>query len=121
MQWQLKMTAQTDKLAIIWTSADPAVARQAAFMYARNSMIQEWWGRVQLIVWGPSAQTLAQDKELQKEIGPLLEAGVEITACKACADSLGASPALEALGITVKFMGQPLTEMLKCGWRVVTF
>ena len=115
------MTPQNDKLAVIWTSADPAVARQAAFMYARNSMIQGWWDRVQLIIWGPSAQTMAQDKELQQEVGALREAGVEVTACKACADSLGVSPALDALGIKVKFMGQPLTEMLKSDWRVVTF
>jgi hypothetical protein len=49
------------------------------------------------------------------------EAGVELVACKACADSYGGSGKLEELGIEVKYMGVPLTEMLKGDWIVVTF
>jgi len=41
-----------------------------------------------------------------------LDAGVHITACKACADQLGATEALEKLGIEVKYWGVPLTELL---------
>lgn len=48
-------------------------------------------------------------------------AGVEVVACKACADSYGVSEVLEGMGIEVKFMGQPLTEMLKGDWKVITF
>ena len=48
-------------------------------------------------------------------------AGVEIVACKACADSYGVSEVLEGMGIDVKYMGQPLTEMLKGDWKVITF
>lgn len=108
-------------LAVIWTAADADVARSAAFMYARNSMLQGWWEKVQLIVWGPSAKTLSQDANLQAEITPILEAGVRVTACKACADMYGVGEALAGLGIEVKYMGVPLTEMLKQNWRVVTF
>jgi hypothetical protein len=39
--------------------------------------------------------------------------GVVIEACKACSDSYGVSDQLSALGIDVKYMGTPLTEMLQ--------
>jgi hypothetical protein len=47
--------------------------------------------------------------------------GVVLEACKACSDSYGASDALAGLGIDVKYMGSPLTEMLKEGRRVLCF
>ena len=49
------------------------------------------------------------------------EAGVELVACKACADLYGVSEKLESLGIEVKYMGVPLTEMLKSDWTTITF
>ena len=38
-----------------------------------------------------------------------------------CADSYGVSDELRKMGIDVKPMGKPLTEMLKQGWKVLTF
>ena len=49
------------------------------------------------------------------------EVGIELLACKACADRYGVSQKLEDLGIPVKYMGQPLTAMLKTDWVVLTF
>lgn len=48
------------------------------------------------------------------------EAGVELVACKACAESYGVSQKLEVLGVEVRFMGRPLTEIHKRDWVVVT-
>jgi hypothetical protein len=73
------------------------------------------------VVWGPSAQLLTVDQELQQEIARMKEAGVELVACKACADSYGVSEQLEQLGVEVKYMGVPLSDMLKQDWEVVTF
>jgi hypothetical protein len=73
-----------------------------------------------LVVWGPSAQLLAVDQELQEELEDLQAAGVELLACKACADLYGVSDKLKALGIEVIYMGAPLTEMLKTGWTCLT-
>ena len=47
--------------------------------------------------------------------------GVELLACKECADSYGVSEKFEELGIEVKYMGQPLTSMLKSDWVSLTF
>jgi hypothetical protein len=59
---------------------------------------------------------------LQTAVKAMMADGVVIKACKACADSYGVSDDLAALGIEVKYMGQPLTEMLKSDqWQVLTF
>ncbi len=110
-----------DSLVVVWTSGDREVARKMVFMYTKNSRLRDWWGRVRLVVWGPSAQLLSADPELQEELEELKAAGVELVACKACADLYGVADQLRALGIEVMFMGQPLTEMLKSGWTCLTF
>ena len=113
--------AQPDKLFVIWSSADRYVAERLVFMYTRNSKLKGWWDQVRLVVWGPSAELLTKDKDLQEQIHEVQKAGVELQACKACADMYGVSDKLAELGIEVIYMGQPLTEMLKGGWAGLTF
>ena len=110
-----------NKLAVIWSSADREVALSNVFMYTKNSKLRGWWPTVRLVVWGPSAKLLCQDQELQEELELLKDAGVELQACKACSDMHGVSDQLEALGIEVKYMGVPLTEMLQGGWTCLTY
>ncbi len=114
-------SAASGNVFVVWSSADPEVARKLVFMYTRNAMIHGWWARVRLIVWGPSAKLLAEDPDLQDELVAVAGEGVELLACKRCADDYGVSERLEALGIRVIYMGVPLTEMLKTGWRQLTF
>jgi hypothetical protein len=113
--------AVSDSLVVVWTSGDREVARKMVFMYTKNSRLRDWWSRVRLVVWGPSAPLLTVDQELQEELEDLKAAGVELLACKACADLYGVTDKLQALGIEVIYMGQPLTEMLKTGWTCLTF
>jgi hypothetical protein len=47
--------------------------------------------------------------------------GVIVEACIACAMKYGIVEELKALGISVRGMGQPLTNYLKNGWKVLTF
>jgi hypothetical protein len=49
------------------------------------------------------------------------DAGVKVQACQACADSYGVTEPLRKLGIDVRYMGRPLTDMLKQGWKILTF
>jgi hypothetical protein len=111
----------SDSLVVIWVSGDREVARKMVFMYTKNSKLKDWWGRVKLVVWGPSAHLLSVDRELQEELEDLKAAGVELQACKACADLYGVTDYLKSLGIDVIYMGAPLTEMLKTGWTCLTF
>ena len=116
------VTADAEKLAVLWTSGDPFVAHKVCFMYTHNAKKAGWWNEVQLIVWGPSSKLLAEDNDLQTAVKAMMADGVVVKACKACADSYGVSDDLTALGIEVKYMGQPLTEMLKSDqWQVLTF
>ena len=110
-----------NELYVLWTSGDREVALKMVFMYTFNSKSKGWWDEVCLIVWGPSSKLLAEDQELQEYVRRMREAGVEIVACKACADSYGISDDLEKLGVEVKYMGQPLTQILKQNSKVITF
>lgn len=112
---------EQSKLLVVWTSGDRDVALKMVFMYADNAKLRGWWDEVQLLVWGPSSKLLSTDTELQEYVGKMKENGVILTACKACADQYGVSETLSGMGIDVKYMGVPLTEMLKSGWTTVTF
>ncbi len=109
------------RLLVVWTSGDRDVALKMVYMYTYNAKKNDWWDEVQLLVWGPSAKLLAEDAELKEYVGRMKKEGVILTACKACADSYGVSETLAELGIEVKYMGLPLTEMLKEGWTTITF
>ncbi len=57
---------------------------------------------------------------MQDYLKKMKEVGVELQACMACADMYGVSGKLEELGVDVKYMGRPLTEMLKTEWVTIT-
>lgn len=117
-----KMKSQSEvKLAVVWTSGDSEVAHKVCFMYTHNAKKQGWFDDVALVVWGPSAKLLAEDDSLQAKIIAMKKDGVTIEACKACADMYGVTKNLEKLGIAVKYMGVPLSDMLKQDWKVLTF
>jgi len=110
-----------DKLAVIWTSGDPDVAHKVCLMYTHAAKRAKAFDEVLLIVWGPSAKLLVGDKDLQAKINEMMTDGVKIQACVACADMYGISDKLRKLGIEVKGMGRPLTEILKSDWKILTF
>ena len=114
-----KQLKPEEKLVVLWTSGDREVALKMAFMYTFNSRRFGWWDDITLVVWGPSAKLLAEDQELQEYILKIKEAGVDLKACKACADMYGVSEKLEELGITVKYMGE-LTDYIKEGRHLLT-
>ncbi len=108
------MSQQSPKhLVVLWTSGDREAAFKMAFMYTLNSKKRGWWEEVTLVIWGPSSKLISEDQELQEELEKMKQAGVELLACKACADGYGVTESLERLGVTVKYMGQPLTGFLK--------
>lgn len=107
------MSTKKNSLVVLWTCGDREVALKMVFMYTLNAKLKGWWKEVVLIVWGPSAELLSQDEELQQKIVQMREAGVVLEACKACADQYGVSSALEDMGIAVKYMGVPLSDYLK--------
>ncbi len=111
----------TDELLVVWTSGEREVALKMVFMYAANAKEQGWFGGVTLLVWGPSQKLLTEDAELQRQLADLLDRGVRVVACKACADSYPVTQQLEELGVEVFYTGEFLTDWIKSGRSMVTF
>jgi hypothetical protein len=114
-------SVEAAKLLIVWSSGDVEVAENMVFMYLGRAMEQHWWDRIRLVVWGPSARLLSENQELQAGLKELLRTGVELYACKECADRYGVAGTLAGLGITVQSMGEPLSEMLTLDWVTLSF
>ena len=102
-----------DSLYILWTNADIVTSRLMVFMYARNSKMNEWWKNVTVIVWGATAKLVCENDGVREDIKGLINVGVNIIACKACSDIIGASESLAELGITVEYTGDYLTDVIK--------
>ena len=83
-----------EKLVVLWTSGDKEVALKMAFMYTCNSKKKGWWDDVTLLIWGRSANLTAKDSEIQEYIKKMIDQGVSIEACKACANMYVVSPTL---------------------------
>lgn len=111
----------SDKLVVLWTSGDPYVAERVAFMYTHAAKKNEWFKEVTLIIWGPSAKLISENKKLQEKVGAMQQDGVEIKACIACASSYNVVDKLRSMGYEVKGMGKPLTKYLKSDAKVLTF
>lgn len=107
-------------LYVLWTNDNPITAEKMVFMYTVNSLIHGWWEKVTLIIWGAPTKLVSEDDNIQKMVKEALEAGVHITACKACADQLGVTETLEKLNIEVKYWGIPLTEILTSEEKLLT-
>lgn len=115
-----KELSASDKLVVLWTSGDREVALKMVFMYTYNAKARDWWEDITLVVWGPSAKLLTEDKELQDYMHKIMEAGVTVKACKGCSDQYGVSEDLENLGITVLYIGKELTDYIKEGREILT-
>jgi hypothetical protein len=109
------------RLAVVWSSGDPEVADKVCFMYTHNARLQGWFDEVVLIVWGPSAKLLSENKELQQQVRNMIRDGVKVEACVACANRYGVADQIRAIGIDVKGMGSVLSNYLKDDWKVITF
>ena len=73
-------TGDSSQLCVVWSSGDPGVAKNVCFMYTHAAKRNEWFTTVHLVVWGPSAKLLAENKELQADIKAMQESGVVVEA-----------------------------------------
>ena len=104
---------EPDHLAVLWTRGEKEFAEEMAFMYTLNAATQDWWEEVTLIIWGSSTPLIASDEDLQETLREMQEAGIDVKACRACAEDFGVADDLEAMDVEVRYMGEPLTDHLK--------
>ncbi len=100
-------------LVVLWTTGEKDVFTKMLYIYTINAKKQGWFDDVTMIVWGPSAKLLAEDKELQNLIKKLEKAGVKLEACSWCTEQYGVTEDLKKLGIDVRGMGKSFTEYIK--------
>ena len=111
---------KSHRLYILWTNADILTSEKMVMMYATNSMIKQWWEAVTVIIWGATAKLVAENDLIQAKIKTAQHAGVQFSACKACAEQLGVTDTLVDLGIEVIYWGEGLTNILKNEERLIT-
>ena len=75
-----------EKLVVVWSSGDREVALKMVFMYTRNARKRGWFDDVTFVIWGPSAQLLAADAEIQAGVAEMKNEGVRLEACAAAHD-----------------------------------
>jgi len=102
-----------NKLFILWTNDNVLTSEKMVCMYAHNAILNNWWKTVTVIIWGATAKLVAENEIIQTRLKEMLHDGVKVSACKACADQLGVTDKIEALGIEVKYWGEPLSDILK--------
>ncbi|NJO70102.1 MAG: DsrE family protein, partial [Bacteroidetes bacterium] len=98
-----------ESLNILWTTDNKDTFFSMVSMYAVNSLRNGWWNEIKVIIWGASAKLAGNDVQVQTELLEMMQQGVKIEACKACADIYEVSESLHKLGITVKYYGETLT------------
>jgi hypothetical protein len=109
-----------NKINILWTTDNKDTIFNLLSMYAINSKIYDWLKTVNVIIWGASAKLIGIDVQVQAEIIEMSNHGVSIEACKDCCDKFGVTDRLIQLGINVRYMGEPLTDYIKSGERILT-
>ena len=111
-----------NKLLIVWSSGEKEVARKLVLLYGSVMLERKYWDEATIMIWGPSAQILAEDKELQEQMLTVRNSGVAFNACIVCTDDYGVSDKLRALGVKLIHTGEMLTEALQSDdVKVITF
>lgn len=111
---------EKDTLYLLWTSKDAETFDEMVFMYAFNAKKYGWWKEITLIIWGASAKLVEEDEVVRQKIKQLINQGVSVSACQACARDLGVKETLEDLGVEVVSWGTRLTEVIQSGKHLIT-
>ena len=107
-------------LHILWTNADPLTAEHMVMMYARNAMLNGWWDKVTVIVWGATQKLLLENEAVRLKMELARQVGVEFSACISCAINMDIVEKLEAQGIEVIRWGEKTSLLLQNGKHVLS-
>jgi hypothetical protein len=114
------MNEPNKKLLVLWTTANRETALNMVLMYTHNAKLKNWWDEVNLLLWGASQNFLLSDSEAKSKIAEMINDGVNIIACRKCAENLGVADQLKELGVTVFYTGEYLTDWLNSGHKMIT-
>jgi hypothetical protein len=109
------------KLFVLLSTGDREVALEVGLVYPFHAANEKWMDEVKLIIFGPSEKLAAYDMEVQARLKELKGVGIEVMACKWCADRMKITDLLEKAGIKVEYVGPIISKLLKDGWASLTF
>lgn len=109
------------KLYILWTDKDKDKAEKVIMRYLDSIINKQQWAGVEVLLWGPSEELVANDLEINKKVLSLIEKGIVINACEICADEYGIADKLKSLGIKFIDVEDALTQILKQQKPFVSF
>lgn len=110
-----------NKLLIVWSTAEIEVAKKMVLLYSSVILPRGYWDQAHLMIWGPSAKLLSENKELQEMVSQIKQTGVALSCCIVCSDEYGVTEQLASLGIDMIHTGEVLTDALQKEWKVITF
>jgi len=111
-----------DKLLIVWSSGEIDVAKRLILLYGSVMLERNYWDKATIMVWGPSAKLIFENKDLQDQVKTVMKTGVKFNTCVVCSDEYGITQELKQLGIDPIHTGKMLTESLKSDdTEVLTF
>jgi len=111
-----------NKLLIVWSSGEVEVAKKLVLLYSSVMLERKYWDEATIMIWGPSAKLLAQNKELQKQVKHIQDTGVKFNACVVCTDDYNVSDTLRKMGVDLIHSGEMLTQALQSDdMKVITF
>lgn len=112
---------ESKTLHILWTNDNPLTAEFMVFMYATNSLLNQWWEDVHLIVWGATTKLLCESEDMQRLLKTFQEAGGRVSACRRCAEKLGLTDRIKGIeGVKVFYIGEHFTEILQGNDKLIT-
>lgn len=92
----------------------------AGIAYATNAMKNKWLEDVKVFFFGPFEKLVAEDKEVQERIEPLLQYQTPV-ACKFVSDTANVSSSLLTLGYQVDYVGLAISACLEEGYIPMVF
>ncbi|MFP4478645.1 MAG: DsrE family protein [Candidatus Izemoplasmatales bacterium] len=107
-------------LLVLWKTDSMIDVEELLIPYVFASKKNEWWDQVSVIIWGGSQRLVSENKAIQDKVIQMLDLGIQVHACKKCADDLCVADHLSQVGIDVLYTGEMLTEYLKSDAKVLT-
>ena len=109
------------KLLVVWKSENDTDISNFIVPFSYNSKAQGWFTEVEVLIWGASQEKVRETTKYQDFVKTLIHDGINVYACKLCADTTMCTELLESLGVNVMYTGNYLADKLKDStWEVIT-
>lgn len=95
-------------------------AENMVLMYARNAMLNRWWDKVTVIVWGASQHLILDNSDIYEKIKIARLAGVGFSACISCAVNSGIVEELKEKDIELIRWGEKLSLLMQNNKHLLT-